>query len=111
MNAILRGIRFELLKWMIKPGNVTIIAASDFRVPPRKHNYQIHGYRVEVGDWVQNIVILPIDDDKKLGPNAISTVRSMLTVMGFKVSPIMLAYAFNKGDCPACTEYTAMERA
>jgi len=110
MNAIKRSIAFSMLKHLIRPGNVTIISADSFRVPPRKNNYQIHGYRIETGDWSQNIVILPIDDDKPTGPSAISAVRNILSVMGFRVSPIMLVYNMNRGDCPECTDYRVLER-
>lgn len=110
MNAIKRSIAFSMLKYLIKPGNVTIISADDFRVPPRKNNYQMHGYRIQSGSWTQNIVILAIDEDKPMGPSAISSVRNILSVMGFQVSPIMLVYTMNRGDCPECTPYNVLER-
>lgn len=110
MNAIKRSITFSMLKCLIRRGNVTIIAASDFRVPTRRNNYQMHGYRIQLGDWSQDVIILPIDDDKPTGPSAISAVRSVLTLIGFTVSPIMIMYATNRGDCPMRMPYMASER-
>lgn len=110
MNRVKRGVHFSMLKHIIAAGNVTIIGAADFRVPPKRNNFQIHGYRITAGSWQQNIVILPIDDDKPMAPSAISTVRNMLVIMGFSVSPIMLTYSTNNHDYPTSTNYTSAER-
>lgn len=110
MKALKRSIAFGMLKRLIRPGNVTIIDGGDFLVPPRRTNYQQQGYNIAADGWSQDIIVLPIDGSRPYQANAASVIRGVLGLMGYQVSPIMLTYGVNTGDCPQSTQYTTVER-
>lgn len=110
VNGIVERHRINQLNKLIKPGNLVILDAKDYTVPPRKGSYSLCGYRIECGDWTKDIVIVPIDTRLDTRVKSVSGVASVLRHMGYEVTPIVIAYEGNRGDCPQCMPYTTATR-
>jgi len=110
VDGIVERHRINQLNRLIRPGNLVILDAKDYTVPPRKGSYSLCGYRIEQGDWSKDIVIVPIDPRHDTRVKSVSGVASVLRHMGYDVTPIVIAYEGNRGDCPQCMPYTTVTR-
>lgn len=109
VNGIVQRYRLGQINRLIKPGNLIILNASEYTVPPRKGSYSLCGYHIELDGWERDIVIVPIDP-KRDHNRSVSSIASVLRSMGFEVTPIVIAYEGNRGDCPQCMPYTTATR-
>lgn len=109
VNGIIERHRIGQLNKLIRPGNLIILNAAEYTVPPRKNNYSLCGYRIESGNWTRDIVVVPLDPRKESN-RSVSGVAAMLKYMGYIVTPIVIAYEGNRGDCPQCMPYTTATR-
>lgn len=109
VDGIVERHRISQLNKLIKPGNMIVLDAGIYNVPPRKGPYSLCGYRIESGDWTKDVVVVPIDPRKESN-RSISGIAAMLRYMGYDVTPIVISYEGNRGDCPQCMPYTTATR-
>lgn len=109
VKGIVQRRRIGQLNRLIRPGNIVILDAGEYSVPPRKNNYSLCGYRIEDKEWAKDIVIVPVDPRKDYS-RSVSGVAAMLRYMDYKVTPIVISYEGNRGDCPQCMPYTTVTR-
>jgi hypothetical protein len=110
VDGIVERHRINQLNKLIRPGNLIILDAKEYTVPPRKGSYSLCGYRIELGGWSKDVVIVPIDPRVDSRVKSVSGVAAVLRYMGYEVTPIVIAYEGNRGDCPQCMPYTTVTR-
>ena len=109
MQYLRRLFLIFCIKHMIAYGNWTIVSAADARVPPRRAGYKLHGYTISWGNWTQDIVITPLNPNRRFTGTA-SAIASALKCMGFTTRPVTFNYSINLGDSPTPMEYEVMSR-